>query len=248
MMIARRLATLAALIALLGIALMSVSAQEDNGQFCVRGFEDRNANGVRDAGEPLLTRGIGANLQDANGVVIGSALLDNSPTSGQGVICFPQLPAGQYTMVVTSAEFAPTLSNNMTVTIAGDGLPTVFDYAGQRAIVADVTATTDDTVDEQKAVERIAIAMGGAAITMLIVAVIGLFLYTLFLRGNKRQAYPGYPPDYYYQRPPTSPTRDTATMRSVQNPPQTGSRPMTPVEYPPSTDTGEYPEYPTDDD
>jgi hypothetical protein len=70
----------------------------------VRAFEDTNANGKLDAGEALLTRGINVNLLDAQNVTIASALLDQSPTAAQGVVCFQFLAAGQYTINI-SAEY-----------------------------------------------------------------------------------------------------------------------------------------------
>jgi hypothetical protein len=221
--IVRRLMLLGMLAALLlpGAAY----AQADDGQFCVQAYEDRNGNGQLDPGEPPITRSIGANLIDANGVIIATGLLDTSPTAARGVICFLNLPVGQYTMMISSADFEPTGSDNMTVNISGQGLPTIFEYGAQRIDVEAFPAEgTGRQVDQRQALERILVAGLGGALTMVIVGFIGLVLYLLVLRQRTPRPEP-IDPNAYYMRPP----------------PTTGSMP--PVQ-PPTGDTGEYPEYP----
>src|SRR5262245_44586790 len=111
---------------LLGVA--QATAAQGNGQLCIRSFEDRNRNGQLDGGEPLLTRGVSVNLQDASGITIASALLDQSPTAAQGVVCFPSLAAGQYTVTITSADYTPTTPASITTAITDTGLPAVIQY------------------------------------------------------------------------------------------------------------------------
>ena len=131
---------------LLLLTMSSTAMAQSGGQFCVRSFEDRNANGTIDAGEPLLTGGVSADLLNAENVVVASALLSESPTAAQGVICFQFLSPGQYTMIVTSADYAPTTPNTVTAAISEGTLPTVVEYGGQRMTVetaADSTTSTD---------------------------------------------------------------------------------------------------------
>jgi hypothetical protein len=227
MMTLRRLAIILVLTAAcIGWALPA-AAQEDDGQFCMRAFEDRNGNGQRDPGEPLITRGVGAELLDSQGAIIASALLDNSPTGAQGVICFQNLAPGQYTMNVTSAEFAATGGDNMTVNITGSGLPTVFEFGGQRpeGDTAAVTTTTDTAADRDEAVMRIVVSVlgGGAAIVLMLL--LGALIYVLF----------------YRQRPQPTLTTDTGEFKRRT----TGSMPVVPP-----TDTGQFrrPTIPPDDE
>jgi hypothetical protein len=206
LMIMRPTAMLIALLLALGALLvLPAAAQEGGGQFCVQAFEDRNENGQLDAGEPLITRGIGANLLDSSGVIIATALLDNSPTAARGVICFLNLPVGQYTINITSADYEPTITDNMTVTISGDGLPTIFEYGARRIDTGPALTETSTAPSTEQALQRILIAALGGAVTMMLVGLIGLVLYLLFMRPRQPQPLPDGmmpPPDAYYMRPP----------------------------------------------
>ena len=183
-------------------------AQEGNGQFCVRAYEDLNGNGQRDAGEDLLAHSVGAEIHDVTGVVVDSAILDTSPTNAQGLICFQNLPAGQYTVTVTSAEYIATGLNNMTALIGSSSLPAVFEYGGRRVNVAtqlELTSTTDpdDRTDE---LVRLAIAAGGGLFTMMSVAFIGFIVYLLVLRRPAPRHPEGSVPPYgRYMRPDQQP-------------------------------------------
>lgn len=204
------------------------AAQDNDGQFCLQAFEDRNENGQLDPGEPLITRGIGANLLNNRGIIVASALLDDSPTAARGVICFQNLSAGQYTMNVTSADFEATADDNMTVTVSGDGLPTIFEFGALPVDTGEFAAEAAPEPDPQAAVQRILVAVLGASVTMLLVGIIGLVLYLLFLRRPASSA-PEFDPNAYYMRPPDA-RSTTGTMLPVQEPP-------------PSTldDTGQHP-------
>jgi hypothetical protein len=189
-------------------ALSNVARAQDNGQFCVRAYEDVNGNRQRDAGEDLLTHSVGADIHDASGVVVASAILDTSPTNAQGLICFQNLPAGQYTVTVTSAEYLATGLNNMTAIIGSSTLPAVFEYGGRRANAAAqvAVASTTDPEDRTDELVRLAIAVAGGVFTMMVVAFIGFLIYLLVLR----QPAPRYPdgtvsPHDRYRRPPPRP-------------------------------------------
>lgn len=182
----RRIGLIAAILAVMvGVA----AAQESGGQLCVRSFEDRNANGKLDAGEPLLTRGVSANLLDAGGVTIASALLDDAPTAAQGVICFQFLAAGQYTIVVTSADYSPTTPESVTTTVDDGGLPTVVEFGGQRAAAptpsagGGTAATTPESQQEQ--LIRVFISALGTAVVVAGMAFLGILVYVLAFRQRK---------------------------------------------------------------
>lgn len=173
------------LLLILSIAMPALA--QSGGQFCLLAFEDRNGNGLQDAGEPLLTRGISANLLDSGRIIIASALLDDSPTGNLGTICFTNLPEGQYTLLVTSADYELTTLPEITATIGEGGLPTRVDFGAQRidfsAQLPQDTGLSPTEAEGMRWLLSISGALGMSALT----ALIGLFIYAFGLRGRKRQ-------------------------------------------------------------
>lgn len=184
----RRIMLIAAvLVAMIGAA----SAQQSGGQLCVRSFEDRNANGRLDPGEPLLTRGVSANLLDAGGITIASALLDEAPTAAQGVICFQFLAAGQYTVVITSADYTATTPETVIATISEGGLPSVVEFGGQRAAAPTPTGASSSAAapeSERDQLIRIFISALGTAVVVAGMAFVGILVYLYAFRQRKPPA------------------------------------------------------------
>lgn len=162
--------------------ILPVSAQDGN-QFCVRSYEDRNANQMRDASEPLLTSGIGADLMEENGIVIGSALLSESPSAAQGIICFVGLAPAQYTIQVTSAEYVATTPGTMTVAFVGDELPAVLEF-GAQSITAALDTPLNTLEDENPQWPRVLMAAAGAIVALFVMQLLGIVVYLLFFRSK----------------------------------------------------------------
>lgn len=195
-------------IALLVFTLLSsmVSAQ-GGGQFCLRAFEDRNGNGTQDGGEPLLTRGLSVNLLDAQSITIASALLDQSPTAAQGVVCFQFLTAGQYTLTVTSAEYNATTPTSVTTSIAEGGLPTLVEFGG-RLIGSEASATPTSSsaaLTDRDTLARVLVSALAALVVVGVMMILGVAVYLLAFRNRK---------------PPVSaaldPRRTTGSMSAVR--------------------------------
>lgn len=201
---------------LAALSVPPLSAQ-GGGQFCVRAFMDRNGNAIPDTGEPPLTYGLGVQLQDGRGVVIASALMDNSPTASQGVICFDQLAAGQYTLSVTSAEYNPTTPADMTVNILADGLPEVFDYGARLVYDPLQLPTPIPTQSETADTERLLVALGGGLITSLLVTLIGVLIFFIVIRPTLTRRVAALPP-----------TAPEAPHAAFMRPPQEGTRSLPP--------------------
>jgi hypothetical protein len=184
----------------------SVHAQASGGQFCVRAFEDTNANGKLDAGESLLTHGINVNLLNAQNVTIASALLDQSPTAAQGVVCFQFLAAGQYTIDISSAEYKATTPESITTTISDNGTPTVVEFGGQLLVPptssgdANVSVSTSAADEQTNQLVRILIATAGTLVVIIGMGILGVIVYLLAF--GRRQ-------------PPSDVRRTTGTMRPV---------------------------------
>lgn len=173
------------LILLTLLSVWSAVSAQDDGQLCVRSFEDRNANGRLDAGEPLLTRGIGVNLLDTGGVTIASALLDQSPTAAQGVVCFQFLAAGQYSVVITSPDY--NMPDPIITSVATGGLPTVVEFAGQRAgVEAAPTPVVEETLPDDNSV-RVLVAALAALLVVLGMIVLGVLVYLFAFRTRRER-------------------------------------------------------------
>lgn len=188
------------IVVILGIYLgyMGISAAAQTGsQFCVRSYEDTNGNGLLDAqNEPLLTRGVSIELLNANSIVLASALLDKSPNADAGVVCFQNLPDGEYTVLMSSAEYSATTPRSVTKTVSSGALPTVIEFGAQRVggevavavAVAESAARTSlqDLSPEQmqSLVLRVSLSTVGAVVVSLVMLFIGFMIYMLRLRDS----------------------------------------------------------------
>ncbi len=200
--------------------LWNTATAQTGGQFCVQAFEDRNANGQQDAGEPVLTRGIAINLLNEQGVIIQSALLENSPRAAFGEYCFQLLPAGQYSVVITSADYTATTPDTMTAAISENGTPALAQFGGQRVAAGTSVSTASPVVSAQQQREQLAqlvLAGLGALVVIAAMVVLGVVVYFVAFR-NRLQAAAA-----------VDARRTTGSMRTV-----------------PTTDTGEIAR-PTDD-
>jgi hypothetical protein len=186
------------------------ASAQTGGQFCVRAFEDRDGSGTLDAGEPLLTTGISADLLNAENVVVASALLAESPTAAQGVICFQFLAPGQYSMIITSAAYSPTTPNTVTASISEGTLPTVVEFGGQRLAIQPTAAALAPSSDlagfinlDRDSLPRIVLGLLGALMAVAVMIVLGSLIYVFFLRP-RQQAAPAYYPPPTAAKPPTT--------------------------------------------
>ncbi len=176
------------MLALLLIMLISslAQAQTTGGQVCVRVFEDRNGDGLRDANEPFLTRGVSAGLADIDNMIIQSLLLDDSPRKAQGIICFAGLAAGQYTVTMTSADFTFTTPETYVTSVTETDIPTPYDF-GTQPILTTVAPAADDSstlteAEQRSLISKLFLSGLGAIVALALMTLIGAILYFLFFR------------------------------------------------------------------
>lgn len=203
------------LIIVMATIIPTTHAQQGNNQFCVRAYEDDNGNMMRDPGEPLLQSGIIISLHDMRGVVIGTAALENSPTREQGLVCFNNLPDGQYAIFVDSVQYRATTTENMIAQLSTTSQLAVLEYGGQHLQRNRTQPIAQHTTPQpfKPNWERVGVAAIWGSATAMIVGTIGLLLYVLFIRPYNRRVMrqrpltpysTPAPNDYYPYQPPTT--------------------------------------------
>lgn len=165
---------------LLCVFALSVSAQDSEGQLWVRSFEDRDASGRRDAGEPLLTSGVVVELLNADGIVIASGALDGAPYAAQGLIGFQGLAPGTYTAVISVGELMPTTPQRVDATVSENGVPPVIEFGAQAAAAPVETDVNTEFINSEAG--RITLAGIGALIVAGVMLTLGFLIYTFVLR------------------------------------------------------------------
>jgi hypothetical protein len=179
-------------IALLITALLITvpAAAQNSGQVWVRGFLDSDVDGARGAGEAFLARGLTVELL-RDGVVIGSALLDESEFADQGLISFRGLPAGTYGVRAYSALGDLTGESSAVLTVGGGGLPPIVEFgvapvpvsapSGTIGLLAGFTPRDPETA-------RLALSALGGLVVMGVVGAIGFALWLILRAGAPRDA------------------------------------------------------------
>jgi hypothetical protein len=204
---------------------VTVVQAQTGGQFCLRAYEDRNGSGALDSGEPFLTRGVSANLLNADNLVIASALMDDSPNAAQGVICFQFLEAGQYSLQVTSVDYEPTTPDTFTASISESALPTVVEYGARRAaleMTPSASTVSATQPDQRDSLGRIVLSGLGALVVMASMAVFGALVYLVAFRQRRPalQVPPIAAPTDYTKTPtgsmPPVEETDTSEIKPVQ--------------------------------
>jgi hypothetical protein len=247
-----------ALIAVGWLLLPTLFAQESRGQVCIRAYEDRNGNAAEDAGEPLMTRGLSITLADSQGVIINSLLLEDSLRKSVGMGCFQNLPTGQYTLSVASADFRLTTTTTFITSIADTDMPTVFDVGGQ-VIATQLPAAPRSGGNAELTpalLEPLFFAGIGATLVVLLMIIVGSLIYFLFFRvpappryatgsyaavNPSTGAYPPLNPSGSGSFPPATPSPmrpiDPTTGKLRNTPPPATAFPVTEPDLPPFDDT-----------
>ena len=179
-------------ICLLLATIQSLRAQ-DTGQICVQSFDDRDGDGLRDADEGAIAHGVGASLQNPAGLTIASRLLEDSPFAAEGLLCFDRLLAGDYRVVLSSAEFAMTTAASFTTTVAPGSAPPLFEL-GLAPLFAEPSSRdrAEIALDAPTMTALLQALIGG----LFVVALIGIggpLMYFFVSRRRKRVVAPSYP-------------------------------------------------------
>ena len=162
---------------------------QDSGQVCILTYDDRNGDGARGADERAIAHGIGASLMTADGLIIDSALLDDSPFATSGLLCFDGLLAGDYRIQLTSAEFAGTTAASFEASVKPGEAPARVEF-GVRSLLVESSPRASAgrfAVDEAAATALIKGLLGGA-VTFVIMIFIGLLIALLVFQPRLARA------------------------------------------------------------
>jgi hypothetical protein len=216
---------------------------QTGGQVCVRAFEDRNANGQQDNNEPYITRGISATLASGEGIIVGTALIEDSPNAANGMLCFQRLAAGQYSIRLVSADYSATTPSEFVTAVTETGIPPVLDFGGQMIASAPVVDPQAQALARQELQAYRLLSAGiGGAIAIAVVGLLGIFVYLIFMRRRAPvvpvvQARPGT--SYQAARPVPAQQNayslydddDTGKSRPINPPVQPVQPPITHLPY-----------------
>lgn len=183
--------TLLFALCILCFALSTIQAQT-TGMVCAMAFDDRDGSGSHDPGEPPITGGIGFSLQNEYAVTLETQLLEESEYAARGFVCFGGLEAGEYRIVMTSAQYQPTTATAFDAAVLPGEAPPRFDFGARPqnpGVVADAAGL--DQLDEAqlRSLGGIGLALAGGLAVAFVLLLLGLLLYLgVFRRRSRRLA------------------------------------------------------------
>lgn len=176
---------------IIGIAacLCASSLAQDTGQICLQAYVDDNGDGQRAETEGPIARGVAASLLNERGVTISSRLLEDSPFAGDGLLCFDQLLAGEYRVIISSSEYIATSASEAMANVLPGSAPARIDFGAKPmavtappSIINDLAALGDDVL------QTLAVIASAGTIAIVVMSLIScLVVITLLRRRNRRK-------------------------------------------------------------
>ena len=204
------------LITLLALACLIAQAQ-DGGQICLQAFADANEDGLRTDGEAPIARGVAASLLDERGITISAQLLEDSPYAAAGLLCFDQLPAGFYRVIISSSEYSATTATGAEAEVRPGFAPARIDYGAQPLTAAAAPAMLTGFAALDPAAQQTLLAAAGLGLSAIIgLSLLGSLLLARLMRRRRRAK----------TRQSAPPLADEALSPRQTNAPNQGSPPV----------------------
>jgi len=147
--------------------MLGPSPVEGKGQICIDLFNDLNGNGVMETGESLISGGAASVVHR-----LGKASVTGNTSGGAEMLCFPELPEGEYTISMAVPDgYNPTTTMRYVLDLRNAD-QTIVDFGAQIS-----TAGEPLPVSEGGRSPLLGI-LGG----LLVVAGIGLGIYLAVVR------------------------------------------------------------------
>ena len=175
---------------LIGIVtcLCASSLAQDTGQICLRAYIDLNEDGLRADIEGPIARGIAASLLNERGVTISSQLLEDSAYAGDGLLCFDQLLAGDYRVIVSSSEYVATGTKEAEASVRPGTAPALFDFGAKAlAVAASPSIITGLAALDGDTLRAVAVAAGAAGAAIIFMSLLGCAIVVVLLRRRRRR-------------------------------------------------------------
>ena len=202
------------LITLLALACLIAQAQ-DRGQICLQAFADANEDGLRTDGEKPIARGVAASLLDERGITISAQLLEDSPYAAAGLLCFGQLPAGFYRVIISSSEYSATTATGAEAEVRPGYAPARIDYGAQPLTAAAPATLTGFAALNPAAQQTLLAALALALSAIIGLSLLGSLLVARLMRRRRAKT-----------RQPAPPPADEALSPRQANAPNEGSPPV----------------------
>lgn len=170
------------LICLSLVLLPPAMLAQETGQVCAQSFDDRDGDGLRDPDERAIAHGVSAGLQNLAGVTIASRLQEDSPFAADGLLCFDDLPAGDYQITLRSAEFTMTTAAVFSASVSPGSAPALVEFGLQPLQVAEPRPGAARLKIDDALVEAVLRALVGGAVAVAILSVIGLLTFLAIFR------------------------------------------------------------------
>ena len=153
--------------------LHSIGLAQDRGQICLSAYADEDGDGRRAPTELPLTRGVAASLLNADELTLASQLLADSPYAADGMLCFDQLLAGDYQLIISSSAFSPTSPARAEARVQ-PGAPPAHIVFGAKPLTAAQSAIPRL---DAAATSGLAIVFAGLATGVALVSLLGCMLF-----------------------------------------------------------------------
>ncbi len=173
-------------LAFLALAFLTAGAQ-DTGQICLLAYVDQDEDGRRAGTETPIARGIAASLLDERDVTIRSQLLEDSPYASDGLLCFDQLLAGDYGLIISSSEYNATSPTVAAASVQPGAAPARIDFGAKPLTVAAApNILTGLATLDADAVQTLLVAGGFTAALIIVMSLLGSLVVALLLRRRRR--------------------------------------------------------------
>ena len=126
-------------------------------------------------------------MLDERGITIASLLLEDAPYAADGLLCFDELFAGDYRVVITSSEYQATTGTSVRASVRPGAAPARIDFGAKRLAGKYIPDPVAIVGALDAAAQRTLIVAGlAAALAIVVMSLLGVLVYLLVIRRRRR--------------------------------------------------------------